>query len=833
MSYSDGYTSLQSLLVFQAVAAQDREATIFEQISDVLKKDALFTADVSPDDGRLAPEALERLYLRLAKEEARNQVNGTTSPRNRSPALPGSPKPTNARHQARLAARQVPKLYGEYRSKAIADIRKEESKYQTLVKELASLQALSNDGSASQVASTQQKVEDQVSSATNEPRSTVTGDGPLRPTSAEVERPSAQPQPNPRRSNASIDSIINHDEPQAGVQQRPRLSGVHSNHTPNPQAFPSHDIHNAHLNHSHAAMNSPFDPRSSNSPHLPMGSHDIRHAPSPGLGQTPYTTSQSPQTPVILPPPPGMTLPTLPPKSPWSTSHDSTSAAVRPPSVPMSPRSANPLPHPQDPYGMRDRPQPEQYYRDSWRGQSNRPNSSRAQPPQPPYSPYQQQPSPSFPSSYSQQRGGVMLPPFQITPQASTSQHGMQLPRPNAQTSVAQSKLKGTPHLPQNHADEGATDLTPQQRPPVADHQHPFTVPSMSRLRKPNTVVSPGSSTTWKLLPDMPASERPQPRSVSPISDRENSTGVMSAQQGRSRRGRFSKANDRLKPDGLGRGTGPGTDTSSVRSQSITSQADDERTSRLRSPFKKPKLETPGTPIVDSVSGDDELTPATARPARRNFQATKRKRQSSNADMSESTESLRPVEMIISQQAPPDTIVASKNFGRMAKSILDIIASDKHASMFANPVNDRQAEGYSDIIKRPTDLKTIKTAITNGSKAVIAATADMQSQASPSSTIGSTGAAAGTVVLPVSDVLVPPKGIVNAAQLEQEVMRMFANAVMFNPGNDEIVQDTREMFKAVQGQLQQWRAGTEVKGDEVGEDDSMAGGSVKRKRTQY
>ncbi len=87
--------------------------------------------------------------------------------------------------------------------------------------------------------------------------------------------------------------------------------------------------------------------------------------------------------------------------------------------------------------------------------------------------------------------------------------------------------------------------------------------------------------------------------------------------------------------------------------------------------------------------------------------------------------------------------------------------------------------------------------------------------------------------------VVPPKGIVNSSQLEKELMRMFANAVMFNPdpkrgfgqafmnrqkddgaayeqqglglelGGDEeggIVADTREMFEAVEKSVTNWRA---------------------------
>ena len=41
-----------------------------------------------------------------------------------------------------------------------------------------------------------------------------------------------------------------------------------------------------------------------------------------------------------------------------------------------------------------------------------------------------------------------------------------------------------------------------------------------------------------------------------------------------------------------------------------------------------------------------------------------------------------------------------------------------------------------------------------------------------------------SLLLPISEELVPPKGIVNNAQLEKELMLMFANAIMFNPDPD-------------------------------------------------
>ena len=137
-----------------------------------------------------------------------------------------------------------------------------------------------------------------------------------------------------------------------------------------------------------------------------------------------------------------------------------------------------------------------------------------------------------------------------------------------------------------------------------------------------------------------------------------------------------------------------------------------------------------------------------------------------------------------------DMLVAVRNFPRLSHSVMDSIQSHKHASLFAAPVREKDAQGYHEYIKQPQNLKSIRAAIQSGARAVAAATSDL--------TPGGPASArdASTVLLPLSEELVPPKGIVNSAQLEKEIMRMFANAVMFNPGEDELVQDAREMAES-------------------------------------
>lgn len=158
------------------------------------------------------------------------------------------------------------------------------------------------------------------------------------------------------------------------------------------------------------------------------------------------------------------------------------------------------------------------------------------------------------------------------------------------------------------------------------------------------------------------------------------------------------------------------------------------------------------------------------------------------------------------------------------------ISSHKLAGMFARPLTEREAPGYRDLIYRPQDLKSIRSAIAAGTRALAAAA---------SSESAGEGA---NVLVGVNADVVPPRGIVNSAQLEKELMRMFANAVMFNPdekrgvrrrrgrgrgerhvpaglggegemegegegSGDEggLVRDTREMCEAVEAKVEGWR----------------------------
>ena len=118
------------------------------------------------------------------------------------------------------------------------------------------------------------------------------------------------------------------------------------------------------------------------------------------------------------------------------------------------------------------------------------------------------------------------------------------------------------------------------------------------------------------------------------------------------------------------------------------------------------------------------------------------------------------------------------------------VAAHKRASIFAKPLTERERVvlGYKSLIYRPQDLKSIKSTIHQGSRAVAAAAEAANTPAmdgeSPVPAIGASSKNTALMLQKTLDII-PPKGIVNSAQLEKELIRMFANAVMFNPAPDQ------------------------------------------------
>ncbi|KAF8416761.1 Bromodomain-containing protein [Tirmania nivea] len=174
-------------------------------------------------------------------------------------------------------------------------------------------------------------------------------------------------------------------------------------------------------------------------------------------------------------------------------------------------------------------------------------------------------------------------------------------------------------------------------------------------------------------------------------------------------------------------------------------------------------------------------------------------------------------------------VIATKKFQQLSSPLLHNISAHRFANLFMAPVGERVAPGYSRLVYRPMDLKTIKAAIKNGAAAVNqltaanASTAPIDPPTTPSTPSSTTFAQTGQgySLHPATTAIVPPKGIVNSAQLEKELFRMFANAVMYNKSNTEIVKETVEMGKEVERWVGEFRSAERVGGERA-----RAGGSV-------
>ena len=200
-----------------------------------------------------------------------------------------------------------------------------------------------------------------------------------------------------------------------------------------------------------------------------------------------------------------------------------------------------------------------------------------------------------------------------------------------------------------------------------------------------------------------------------------------------------------------------------------------------------------GSPATETTA--DEESRQSRRQSTRPRRATLRSLDNADPDLASKKRKLSPPDSLIRSPSPssnsnisrPNFILGSRNFVRTSATIMNDISAHKLASLFAKPLTDRDAPGYKNLIYRPQDLKSLKSAIGAGSRALAAAVdgSGATDAGSPIPQLGgmtsSNNARSSTVWIPATVDVVPPKGIVNSAQLEKELMRMFANAVMFNP----------------------------------------------------
>lgn len=647
-----------------------------------------------------------------------------------------------------------------------------------------------------------------------------------------------------------------------------------------------------------------LDASSRRLPYLPTQPQNIgAPLPSPRLNQPNLAPQErSSQSPIILPPPPGMLRSSGSPPGPLDALADMAGQQFRSkPSLPSSrpPQHNVSQSHPIQLPQPRNLPPPVYPYHENQQtysvpyaqyGQNQMPNYYR--PGNPGGSIYQ------GPAPHTGRPGVYGNVPLYQSPPVSYSQYPAYPQGHSYYQSPAQ------PQYARTQASRFAEGRTPVSTPPPK-HNPP----------KPSPINTSVIATKWKKL-DLPgpvgnpgSPTRPGPEEISPISDRAPSPTLEfpdhhekppKTPRGQNTRGSYMRGR-RGKRSGARAGSVASSSVTGsmqprTRSHSVISHADELSMDNNTSSNPRIKPEPPATPIIDE---DIEITETTAdegstKPARyrrdtiRGLESGSLVERAGTHRKRHDGQEIYPVRSGSSNIASnkiPNFILGSRNFPRTSATIMNDISAHKLASMFAKPLTEREAPGYKDLIYRPQDLKSIKSAIISGSKALVAAadTTGAGSTSSPAQVAPGTpnSKGASSVWVPATADVMPPKGIVNSAQLEKELMRMFANAVMFNrdpkrgvgpkfrdfqrsrrgrsnldggnarsaakgeevmeeqdPNDEEdeeedeggVVRDTREMFEAVEKSVADWRAAERTAEDLVvggrraadREDDGMA-----------
>ncbi|KAF2659371.1 hypothetical protein K491DRAFT_622911 [Lophiostoma macrostomum CBS 122681] len=775
------YTPLESLLLFQSLNTYGVGSSIFSRISDLLKNNPTVTNAKSFQSGRLSPDALRNFYLASLKEEIKSEghdgahegdgPNGDA----RNPRKRKAPSPSlqEAAQHAHLIPKLVHKLYARYRSAVTEQIRDEEDRYERLQRELASIERGERDG----------ELVDRANGKSPNPRSpSITKKSPL------LQQKPLSASPTPQLTLAPSNGQTPSDRGSKKTSPRKKPPPPPTPSTPQPAPAP----------------NIPSHP----SPGVPIAKSPSAPSQTTGSHASPSTT---------LPPAPQYHPQPIQPYGGNGVSQYG-----------PAPSPAGAFPH------ANQRFQGQQYHMPPSPG-TQTPSQQRTLVPQPLQPPQ----LPSQPPQMAQPppQGGFMLPPFQVSPQDPSRAH-QQAPQSYSQVSTPISRSSSVARPGVSTASAIRRGLPPLQ--PISFLPRSVVSTPLGQQTPYSAVSTPRSAKTlWKSgIKHLPAPSASHPK-VEPIDDagppeppkqsppkakavrKTRAKGKAKEEEKEKPTGKDAEPEAEAEPDKMEEAVRPGRSrqrgaTRRARRGSIaSSQAGGSVRERSRSQSIISHTETiaadtesqagtrvkseRGTPL-DVGEEDSVGTPSQSRPKPRRRAGTVqpsqprgRKRTAREASIAESEE-----QADADTPSFPKTIIAFRQFNKSCVPILDDIRAHKHGSLFSTAVKAKDAEGYHEIIKRPTDMNAIKKAVAAGSKAVTAAASDTP--------VGSPGGAGSMLQVPLTADVIPPKAIVNSSQLEKELMRMFANAVMFNPGEEGVVEDAREMSEACQRSLSNWRS---------------------------
>ncbi|KAF3048243.1 hypothetical protein E8E12_011458 [Didymella heteroderae] len=800
------YTTLESLLIFQSLKSYGVTPNAFSKTSELLKANPDVTAHKFFQVGRLSPDALRSFYLERLKREIELEQSGDSdaqngeNPRKRKATAPTLPTVQESLKYEYLMPKLLEKLYWTWRTEVVDHIRGEEETLDRLQREIEGIERGEWD----------EQLRDRVNGKTSSRSPSVSKKSPHV---AQSPLPQAAAQngargpdgPQQTQQQGKAAAGVSKMSPRKKKDQRPTAGASqpiaasprpHSNQQPPPAHFQQPPPSNAAYNGPPYPQLSPFPPGQQPLQPSPQQGHARPHpqSPAPGPPGQQYQQPLQPYGPNGVPQygPPG--APQQFPSNQRFPQQGSQS-----PSVHTSQQKNNYFPHPAPP--------------------THTPQHANHPPPP---------------------QAGFMLPPFQVSPQNPSHVHHPpgSAPYPQVSTPINKRSASQQHHQTPGSNRSGAAPM----HPGVISARQSFSTPMSNRSH--STMSSPQSAKSlWKSQPPgtpggLPGTPRPVPEAIDdyvplsttrqspakpkpgrkprgkgkakdndldekavadtetqpetplPISSLEVPPPDSGTRQGRSRRKAPAK---RGRPGSVASSRAGGSVRDRSRSRSVLSHTETiaDTDSQTGHPIKTERRGSLDDGLDEEPNNTSQMTtrrrgaaPTTA-PS-----STRRKRNAREASLAESEDTH-------STPSPIRTVMAYRNFHRTCQVILDEITSHKHASMFAEAVKAKKAEGYYDIVKRPTDLSAIKKALANGAKYVNVMASDTP--------VGSPGGAGATIELPVSSDVVPPKAIVNPAQLEKELMRMFVNAMMFNPGEETVVTDAREMFESVQRSVSNWR----------------------------
>ncbi|MCJ1388438.1 hypothetical protein MMC18_001285 [Xylographa bjoerkii] len=887
MTTNELYTPLEAFLFFQSLRSYGIQPSSFSRISDALKQNDFIKND---NDERFEPESLKRLYLDLLKDEPRGQKSrgssqskdGDHNPRKRKLSTPPLESIDGSAEHEQLLPQLVNRLYARYRDHVIGAIQEEERTIQSLQKDISEIekgewderlqaQEVPSRRDSKGISSIQtllrHDADDDVQGGTlgrDRPEAIKLQSGVSHGSDAAIQHEMNGYSRPMQTVSDSTNRILDGSVSKSHV---PSASGVMPTYSPKPDSYQGISRPSSRSRMEGQGTYLPpiggpvLSPTLDNNRRLPH--------PTPPMIPPSLASPGLSNSPIILPPPPGMLRSSGSPVGPLDALADMAGQQYRSNPNVQSPRQGQFYSPQSRPNQL---PQPRNFMQRSY------PFYDTQIPYAQHYPPYGQNPLPPYQSPNQ----------AQYPPPASPAGYWSG-PRQNG-VAQYQSPLPSYPQFGTYPSGQAGYQQSPQG-PPLSSGQTtrlpvhtPLSVTSRRQAHRPSPIDTSVSSTKWKRvsLPEtgpMPGSPSPPGlEAVSPISERaaspvpedldkdgksvrhairgngslpnpkpEDDTGSTRGKGNarRSRGGRSRGGSTR------GRGIRAGSTASSAldvsaraatRSLSIVSHADElSLDDHAHGSSRKIKPEPPATPaaatddnasIRSTPAGEPRSSGRTRRDTIQSLELPQAARPSGKrkrADTIENTPDL-PTPTAFNR---PNHVLASRNFPRTSAPIMNDITTHKLASMFAKPLTEREAPGYKDIIYRPQDLKSIKAAIGAGSRALAA----MDDTGSPA--IGGTKGSASIWVEKTPDVI-PPKGIVNSAQLEKEVCRIFANAVMFNPdpkhglgpafrtrsrrvaagmgdGNGDhivfeeddgggLVRDTREMFETVEKSVSNWKA---------------------------